>query len=505
MSEATIFECPYNLFLKQRLEFVVICDDHLAANVMRIFEREMIKLKETWQVRVEKALESKKTPPPEPKSYWVRLSQAQIIARLYMYDSAKIKKPDSDDPASDEWAEYHRKKALSISKGTLRKAIDLLIGKGFLIERSKPGEEFGAPIYTLHKVNVQKALKALPSNPFTIFHYLGGVENFEPGGDIQNLNLPPTNFEPGEMQNLEVPPTEIGSGDIQNLEVNIDSSIDLLEDIEIDNEIEDTGNVAHRELPTPAPSSLETTPYRPELTGQSRDATYEEAWEAYKQIEPRMARTNQMLANGEMPTLKAVDTPQGDANGYHATPSVAAELSTSQGSSPQVSAKVEPKPPQPSSKVVANGKSNIPATAQVSKPQLTLLGGQVREWYDIIRATRTRLTAKNVEAFNVLSELDGMSFESLKEVMDSIEDDPWVKARPTFTFDAQDLASEDGKWRFDRWYQVVQRNRQRQASQSSTQPPPTSSSLPSFSGMSDKEYYASLRGGTSNARTAHAR
>jgi hypothetical protein len=36
---------------------------------------------------------------------------------------------------------------------------------------------------------------------------------------------------------------------------------------------------------------------------ESRDATDAEAWEAYKCIEPQYARTNQMLANGEMPML----------------------------------------------------------------------------------------------------------------------------------------------------------------------------------------------------------
>lgn len=186
------------------------------------------------------------------------------------------------------------------------------------------------------------------------------------------------------------------------------------------------------------------------------------------------------------------------------------QLSTAPVDKPaSTSAKLAPRQVSTSSKVVAPRGRNIPATAQVSKPQLTLLGGQVREWYDIIRATRTRLTAKNVEAFNVLSELDGMSFESLKEVMDLIEDDPWVKARPTFTFDVQDLASEDGKWRFDRWYQAVVRNRQRQASKptSGAQPPPTSSSLPSYATMSDEDYYAMLsqKGGNAYARTIATR
>src|SRR5215469_6481171 len=130
MSEATIFELPYNLFFMQRLEFVAICGDHLAASIMRVVEREMIKLKEAWQTRVEKALEEKKEPPKKPKAYWPRLSQSQIIAKLYMYDSAKIKKPEKAEEEDPEaWEEYRQKKALSISKSTLVKAINLLIDK----------------------------------------------------------------------------------------------------------------------------------------------------------------------------------------------------------------------------------------------------------------------------------------------------------------------------------------------------------------------------------------
>ena len=186
MSEATIFECPYNLFLKQRLEFVVICQDHLEASIMRIVEYEMIKRKEAWQDKATLAVEAKKPQPREPRNYWVRLSQSLIIAKLYLYDSAKLEKPEDEDLESEAWVEYRRKKALSISKSTLRKAIDRLIDKGFLLMRSKPGDEFGAPIYTLHRANIQKAMKELPANPYTIFNGWG-VSNFESGGESQIL------------------------------------------------------------------------------------------------------------------------------------------------------------------------------------------------------------------------------------------------------------------------------------------------------------------------------
>src|SRR5258707_2262630 len=221
MSEATIFEYPYNLFLKQRLEFVVICQDHLEASIMRIVEYEMIKRKEAWQDKVTLAAEAKKAPPKAPKEYWARLSQGQIIARLYLYDSAKLEKPEDEDMESEAWAEYRRKKALSISKSTLRKAIDRLIEKGFLLMCRKPGDEFGAPIYTLHRANVQKALKGLRTIPYTIFH-AGGVSIFESGGESQNLEVPPAEFGSGDTQNLEVGVSEDESGESQNCEVNKD-------------------------------------------------------------------------------------------------------------------------------------------------------------------------------------------------------------------------------------------------------------------------------------------
>jgi hypothetical protein len=247
MSEATIFEFPYNLFLKQRMEFVVISHDHLAAGIMRIVEYEMTKLKEAWQDKVALAINANKTPPKEPKEYWVRLSQGQIIAKLYRYDSEKIKKPEKPEEETEEYLaqmeEYLAKKALSLSRSTLRKAINDLIEKGFLLMRSKPGDEFGAPLYTLHRENVQKAIKALPANPFTIFNMWGGVTNSETGGESQNLQLPPENSETGESQDLEVGVTEFETGDFQNLEVFKDITKDIHQDKQ--EECESNGAIAH--------------------------------------------------------------------------------------------------------------------------------------------------------------------------------------------------------------------------------------------------------------------
>lgn len=113
----------------------------------------------------------------------------------------------------------------------------------------------------------------------------------------------------------------------------------------------------------------------------------------------------------------------------------------------QQSAKVEPTRSQGKTKSVPN-----------AKPELTLLGSQVREWYELLRATRMRMTPNNVKAFNTLSDMDGMDFVNLKEVIELLDADAWVTSH-NVAIDPQELASEDGKWRFDRWLPVVKRNR----------------------------------------------
>ena len=147
------------------------------------------------------------------------------------------------------------------------------------------------------------------------------------------------------------------------------------------------------------------------------------------------------------------------------------ELSTCAATSPHASAKVEhakPKQGNSSSNVVTTKGNNVPPTAQI-KPQLTLLGGQVREWYEIIRATRLRLIANNVKALNELGEMDGMSFENLKETIETIEEQDLVKKK-SIPIGLQELSSEEGYWRFDKWYPVVVRNRKQQRNGASRKP-----------------------------------
>lgn len=207
--------------------------------------------------------------------------------------------------------------------------------------------------------------------------------------DVQNLNNDP---EIVQSVNNDVQKLNKTSGDCSEIERDCSNFSDRRRDsknkgTEICNEEEGTGNSRSATLPTPAPS-LENTPYRPELTGQSRDATYEEAWEAYKQIEPRMARTNQMLANGEMPTLKAVDTPQ-NAQTQQQAPAVA-ELSTSIPQSGKVAHAVK-QPPQPSS--------------QAKKPPVPEFSPEGRKVYDAwcsLFKSPPRVGPKTVECADAL-------------------------------------------------------------------------------------------------------
>src|SRR5258707_13335294 len=114
---------------------------------------------------------------------------------------------------------------------------------------STQGYEYGDLIYTLHRANVHKALKWLTANLYTIFHEVG-VSIFESGGESQNLEVPPPEFESGDTQNLEVGVSEDESGESQNCEVNIDNR-EIPSEIEQDNEESNAVPVE-----TAAPTSL---------------------------------------------------------------------------------------------------------------------------------------------------------------------------------------------------------------------------------------------------------
>src|SRR5947209_10535766 len=90
MHETMLFDYPYGLFLMERLELVLLCQDELEAKILRIVEYEMVRAREVWQALVAAAAKAHKSPPQEPAAYWVRLSHAQFFSRLYKYDTGKI-------------------------------------------------------------------------------------------------------------------------------------------------------------------------------------------------------------------------------------------------------------------------------------------------------------------------------------------------------------------------------------------------------------------------------
>ena len=157
MSETSIFNFPYGTFLMERLEFVLITGDELEAKILRVIEYEMIRAKQRWQEKVAFAIEAKKTPPAEPKEYWVRLSHTQIIAKLYKFDTAKV---------------GGAKSPLSMSKTTLRRALNQLLDKKLIAMRSVDGDEFGATLYTLNRRAIQRVLDEMPKDldTFSIFY-----------------------------------------------------------------------------------------------------------------------------------------------------------------------------------------------------------------------------------------------------------------------------------------------------------------------------------------------
>lgn len=203
MSEATLFRYPYNLFLMERLEFLLLTEDELEARVLRIIEYEMLKLKEKWQNRVGAALDAKKPIPPEPKEYWVRLSYSQIIAKLYRFDTSRV----------------GAKQALSLSKTSLRRAISGLLKKNLIFMRSVRGDEFGAPQYTLHRQAIQEALDSFPTelDPFSIFYRTPLSD--EEDGEAPIWQVGRLQFGRGAFDNWQEGGSNLASGEVPNQNV----------------------------------------------------------------------------------------------------------------------------------------------------------------------------------------------------------------------------------------------------------------------------------------------
>jgi gamma-glutamylcyclotransferase (GGCT)/AIG2-like uncharacterized protein YtfP len=231
-----IMNYPYGTFLMDRLDLILLRDDELQARIMRIIEHEMVKLKAKWQDDKLKAIEKKKPIPPEPEYYWVTLSYAQIIAYLYKFDSAKAPKDKKN----------------TISRSTLRKAINALIDDQYLLRKAKPGSEFGAAQYTLNTKLIEEHMwSRLPKDPWSYLGYNGNVpgEKLVPP-QAQNLNPPPSKNVPGEAQNLNLPLTNFETGELQNLRLLIDREIELR-----NTDTKDESKKGAQELEAPSRSS----------------------------------------------------------------------------------------------------------------------------------------------------------------------------------------------------------------------------------------------------------
>src|SRR6266571_4435475 len=226
-----IMRYPYGSFLMTRLDLILLRDDELQAQIMRILEYKMVRLREKWQDEIVKAIDKGLPPPPEPEHYWVTLSQGQIIAHLFRFNSAKAPK----------------EKKNSISKGTVRKALNALIEDVYVLTRSQPGKEFQATQYTLNTKLIEEHMwTRLPKEPWSYLGYSGKGEfeavSPELGGELQILKLGRvTNFETGELQNVNLPLTNLESGELQNLKVLIESLLESRRDTKED---KTTGTVA---------------------------------------------------------------------------------------------------------------------------------------------------------------------------------------------------------------------------------------------------------------------
>ena len=92
----------------------------------------------------------------------------------------------------------------------------------------------------------------------------------------------------------------------------------------------------------------------------------------------------------------------------------------------------------------------------IEKPQLTLEGQQVKEWYEEVREGKVRMTDKNVIACNRLAEIDGMTRDNLKDVIELWDGDKWVKEH-NISIDLQELEKPDSKFSFERGLLLVRR------------------------------------------------
>jgi hypothetical protein len=128
---------PYNQYVWLRKEFMHICGDMVEAMIMRVVEYEIEGDRRAWVRKATEFLEQGKELPQEPE-WWITLSHKQIIARLY--ESVKDEK-------------------------TIRRGLQSLEKKKFLLVRQNPECRYGSPQYTINRSLVQEKINTLPPLP----------------------------------------------------------------------------------------------------------------------------------------------------------------------------------------------------------------------------------------------------------------------------------------------------------------------------------------------------
>ncbi|GCE49876.1 hypothetical protein EI42_05895 [Thermosporothrix hazakensis] len=187
MQRERLFRFPYGMFLMVRLEYVLLTRDELEAQILRVLEGELEMQRQRWQQEAAAARQMGRVVPAEP-SGWVRLSQAQLLSRLYKFDTAKV---------------GGARQPLSMSKTTLRRALKRLTGRGYVQVRQEPGDPLGRACYQLQVEAIQQALDALPhmADPHRFFWQEGmsesadGFSVHDGGTSVQESETP---FQNGE-------------------------------------------------------------------------------------------------------------------------------------------------------------------------------------------------------------------------------------------------------------------------------------------------------------------
>ncbi|GCE50574.1 hypothetical protein EI42_04396 [Thermosporothrix hazakensis] len=146
MERTSLFRFPYGVFLMVRLEYVLLTRNELEAQILRVLEGELEYQRQRWRQEAAAIQRIGRAVPPEP-SGWVRLSQAQLLSRLYKFDTAKV---------------GGARQPLSMSKTTLRRALKRLTERGYVQVRQEPGDPLGRARYQLQVEAIQQALDALP-------------------------------------------------------------------------------------------------------------------------------------------------------------------------------------------------------------------------------------------------------------------------------------------------------------------------------------------------------